>query len=189
MGCHPESSYTYKNSSRRTPRPKNLIFLVFWVPKGKNGGFSHMKNWKCLECHSESSHQCKNSYRKTPRPKNWIFAIFHLFSQKSKRTLGRWENAFRPYDEIESCRASKVESFDICKDPCWRVPRLKNLNFLFFIWRNVVDMFLVQTYLFPIRWSSVSLRKKSTSNKKAFFCWGLVSPKKIQLQTIKAFFR
>ena len=27
--CHPESSHMGKNSSRRTPRPKNLIFVVF----------------------------------------------------------------------------------------------------------------------------------------------------------------
>ena len=27
--CHPESSHMCKNSSRRTPRPKNLIFILF----------------------------------------------------------------------------------------------------------------------------------------------------------------
>ena len=27
--CHPESSHMGKNSSRRTPRPKNLILVVF----------------------------------------------------------------------------------------------------------------------------------------------------------------
>ena len=37
------------------------------------------------------------------------------------------------------------------------------------IWRSVVDMFLVQTYLFPIWWSCVSLRKKiNFKQKKAF---------------------
>ena len=35
--CHPESSHMGKNSSRRTPRPKNLIFLVFREQKVKNG--------------------------------------------------------------------------------------------------------------------------------------------------------
>ena len=27
--CHPESSHMNKNSSRRTPRPKKLIFVIF----------------------------------------------------------------------------------------------------------------------------------------------------------------
>ena len=38
------------------------------------------------------------------------FIIFHVFSQKSNRNVGRWENVFRPYDEIESCTEWKVES-------------------------------------------------------------------------------
>ena len=45
----------------------------------------------------------------------------------------------------------------------------QKFEFPVFIWRSVVDIFLVQTYLFPIWWSCVSLTKKSTSNKKAFF--------------------
>ena len=81
----------------------------------------------------------------------------------------------------------KSWKFDICKDPCERAPRLKNLSFLFLIWRSVVDMILVQTYLFPIWWSCVSLRKKSTSNKNAFFVDDKSHQEKVQ-QTDKAFF-
>ena len=168
--------------------PKIWFSLFFEYQKSKMEFLTIWKNWKMSRMSFwKFSPMCKSTSRRNPRSKNLIFVIFHLFSQKSKRTLGRWENVFRPYDEIESCRASKVESFDICKDPCWRAPRLKNLNFLFFIWRSVVDMFLVQTYLFPIWWSSVSLRKKSTSNKKAFFVDDKSHQEKGQ-QTEKAFF-
>ena len=96
--------------------PKELLVPVIWFSlffeyqKAKMESLAIWKIEKCLECHSESSHQCKNSSRRAPRPKNLIFAIFHLFSQKSKKTLGRVENVFRPYDEIESCTEWKVES-------------------------------------------------------------------------------
>ena len=135
-----------------------MEFLTIW----KKWKMSRMSFWNF-------SPVCKSTSRRNPRSQNLIFVIFHLFSQKSKRTLGRWENVFRPYDDIESCRASKVESFDICKDPCWRAPRLKNLNFLFFIWRSVVDMFLVQTYVCSHLMILCLTEKKSTSNKRKLF--------------------
>ena len=42
-----ESSHMCKNSSRRTPRPKNLIFLVLWAQKRQTmslGPYDKLKN-------------------------------------------------------------------------------------------------------------------------------------------------
>ena len=93
LECHPESSYICKNSSQRTPRSKNLIFLVFWVPKVKNGVFDHMKKLKMSGISFwKFSPMCKNTSRRNPRSKNLIFVIFHLFSQKIEkdfRTVGK----------------------------------------------------------------------------------------------------
>ena len=112
--------------------PKIWFSLFFEYQKAKMEFLAKWKNWKMSGMSFwKFSPMCKSTSRRKPRSKNLIFVIFHLFSQKSKRTLGRWENVFRRSDDIESCRTSKVESFDICKDPCWRAPRLKNLNFLF----------------------------------------------------------
>ena len=161
--------------------PEELLVPVIWFSlffenqKAKMKSLAIWKIEKCLECHPESSHQCKNSSRRTPHPKNLIFVVFHLFSQKSKRTLGRWENVFRPYDGIESCTEWKVESSHTCKNSSRRTPRLKNFNLLFFedkskdIWRTVVDIFLVHTYFCSHLMILGLLRKRPTSNKKVLF--------------------
>ena len=44
--CHPKSSYICKNASRRTPRPQNFIFLVFWGQGVNNGFRDHMTKLK-----------------------------------------------------------------------------------------------------------------------------------------------
>ena len=51
--------------------------------------------------------------------------------QKSqKSSLGLREVVLTSYDEIESCRESKVESSHMCKNSSRRTPRPKNLIFI-----------------------------------------------------------
>ena len=47
-------------------------------------------------------------------------------------TLERWEVILSMYDQIESCRAWKVESSHMCENSSRRTPRPKNLILLFF---------------------------------------------------------
>ena len=109
------------------------FFLFFEYQKWKMEFLTIWKNWKMSRMSFwKFSPMCKSTSRRNPRSKNLIFVIFHLFSQKSKRTLGRWENVFRPYDEIERCTEWKVGSSHMCKNSSRRAPHPKNLIFLFF---------------------------------------------------------
>ena len=90
--------------------PKIWFSLFFEYQKSKMEFLTIWKNWKMSRMSFwKFSPMCKSTSRRNPRSKNLIFVIFHLFSQKSKRTLGRWENVFKPYDEIESCRTHVEE--------------------------------------------------------------------------------
>ena len=67
-----ESSHMCKNSSRRTPRPKNLIFILFWtktVGKRKKGNENSKNIYKSLSLFSTFRRMYQLYYKKKSKIK------------------------------------------------------------------------------------------------------------------------
>ena len=121
-----------KNSSRRTPRPKNLIFILCFNKKGrktKKGDENSKNTYKSLSLFStfrRMYHQLYNNFEKNQETRRRRTKK-HTPPQKSQKM------SLRPYDKTKKCSDCHPESSHTCKNSSRRTPRFKNLNFLFFV--------------------------------------------------------
>ena len=134
-----ESSHTCKNSSRRTPRSKNMIFILFWtkrVGKRKKGDENSKNIYKSLSLFStfRRMYQVYNKIRKNNNQnqnKKKTKKKRRSCQKSQKWSLGLREVVLTPYNEIESCREWKVESSHMCKNSSRRTPRPTTNNMWF----------------------------------------------------------